>query len=531
MNKVKLVSVVTLILILSNFLVYQYVLGASGSATYVVSPLGFVKPSSYIIEQIGSTYYAIDGTYGTELTSGTDATTVINYALSNGLTSGRTWKETVVCKGEFIIDQALTIPSYTILKIFGKITLAEGVTDNIIEAVDANDFEIIGGEIDGQATLQADGDDREEQCGIYIIRGYDFSVHNIKVYNTVYSNIRIRESHDGEVVNNIFDTTTGGTDIVADGVSLRGLETDITCNILIAHNTIRNCNHDNIEISAYCREIRIVENDSRNTTDHGILAHDTGTSWNIDIIGNIVQDTDQPAITLNTPYSNVKGNIISNTTWGIEVSGNFINVEGNFLETVVGPAIRIAGDYNTIINNMIYNCTQRGITVVGNEYNLIANNYLLENSWEGIRIDGDSDSNIIRENICINNTSNGIHIVAGTCNDNIVIDNYLSGNTPNNLVDVGTDTVIKRNVGFVTENSGTATNLANGGTIAHGLAGKPDVVTLTCLNATYDGEFVFVYWDEPNTDSTNISIDIYWANGTAISDSVIDISWDVVYEP
>lgn len=82
-----------------------------------------------------------------------------------------------------------------------------------------------------------------------------------------------------------------------------------------------------------------------------------------------------------------------------------------------------------------------------------------------------------------------------------------------------------------TENSETATDKANGGTIAHGLAGTPTTVTLTSLNATYDGVGVIVAWDEANTDATNISLDIYWTNGTAISDGVIDVSWYAEYEP
>ena len=94
-----------------------------------------------------------------------------------------------------------------------------------------------------------------------------------------------------------------------------------------------------------------------------------------------------------------------------------------------------------------------------------------------------------------------------------------------------TGLLVHHNIGFVNANSGTAIDQANGGTVAHGLTGTPTMVQLTCLNATYDGEKVLVYWDQDNTDSTNISLDIHWANCTAIDDGVIDVSWYAERQP
>jgi len=97
--------------------------------------------------------------------------------------------------------------------------------------------------------------------------------------------------------------------------------------------------------------------------------------------------------------------------------------------------------------------------------------------------------------------------------------------------DVSLNIVFKRNIGFVTESSGVTSGLANGGWIPHGLAGTPTTVSLTCLNSTYDGEPVMVYWDKANTNSTHIAVDIYWVNGTAITDNVIAVSWHAEYQP
>jgi len=132
-----------------------------------------------------------------------------------------------------------------------------------------------------------------------------------------------------------------------------------------------------------------------------------------------------------------------------------------------------------------------------------------------------------------------LHQLRGTVNGLIFENNYYEGYPsplPSNLLD-GTITVIRVHnepsdfFGLLTENKGVARNLANGGWIAHGLSGTPDHVQLTSLNATYDGVAVLVYWDQLNTNSTHIAVDIYWSNGTAITDNVIAVSWNAGYQP
>ena len=68
-----------------------------------VSPASFATESSYIVEIDGSEIYMKDGTTGAEAWRSTNSSVVINCALGN-LTSGRTWKERVLLKGNFSID-------------------------------------------------------------------------------------------------------------------------------------------------------------------------------------------------------------------------------------------------------------------------------------------------------------------------------------------------------------------------------------------------------------------------------------------
>ena len=75
-------------------------------------------------------------------------------------------------------------------------------------------------------------------------------------------------------------------------------------------------------------------------------------------------------------------------------------------------------------------------------------------------------------------TRYGIYELTGS-NDNLIMDNNLSGSYTNASVFIsGTASIVKNNRGYVTENSG-GTSVADGGTISHGLAGTPDTVLCT----------------------------------------------------
>jgi len=70
---------------------------------------------------------------------------------------------------------------------------------------------------------------------------------------------------------------------------------------------------------------------------------------------------------------------------------------------------------------------------------------------------------------------------ANTSDYNYIIGNDFRDNLIGGLVKVGTNTVVKRNLGYVTENSGTATIAAGttSVTVAHGLAATPTKVLVT----------------------------------------------------
>jgi len=151
------------------------------------------------------------------------------------------------------------------------------------------------------------------------------------------------------------------------------------------------------------------------------------------------------------------------------------------------------------------------------------------NAYDGIKVDGAVRAVI--SGTFKNNGRYGINGYAGTGYSGLIDSVIFYNNSNGNINDPDNAFTIRDNVGFVTENSGIASGLADGSYIAHGLVGTPTTVTLTCLNSTYDGVPVIVSWNKASTNSTHIAINIYWANGTAITDPVIAVSWHAKYQP
>ncbi|MCD6131532.1 MAG: right-handed parallel beta-helix repeat-containing protein, partial [Candidatus Hydrothermae bacterium] len=102
-------------------------------------------------------------------TAGVDDASVIQSAL-NSLTDSRSWKEKVICIGNFILSSILTIPSYTILDVRGRFLKEGGI---ILSLSSVSNIEIIGGIYDVTYNSGVGG------TGIYID-----SSSNVYIYGT-----------------------------------------------------------------------------------------------------------------------------------------------------------------------------------------------------------------------------------------------------------------------------------------------------------------------------------------------------------
>jgi parallel beta-helix repeat protein len=266
-------------------------------------------------------------------------------------------------------------------------------------------------------------------------------------------------------------------------------------------------------------------------TDHGIEVK--GYTHDFIILGNIIQDTIGTAIDIaQASYGVVVGNKIYNSkTHGISVStGSYdIAVTGN---VVVGTStsqrgIRVTGSSRiSVLNNVVVNCPSNGIDITdassdiivsgniakGNYYGVrvynsnrvtVTSNYCSNSASDGISPGGTSADLLIENNFCYNNSAYGIDIEAGPTNT-VVKHNYLLGNTAGSLRNAGTGSVIKNNIGYVTENGGVATFSGDGSTktftIAHGLASTPTKVLVTAGSDAAKGDFYVT------ADATNITV-------------------------
>lgn len=169
------------------------------------------------------------------------------------------------------------------------------------------------------------------------------------------------------------------------------------------------------------------------------------------------------SITANIFNAKRPRNVIfgSSSSHDIIVANNIIPVSD---DTTAGSAIRLEGNDGIVSDNRVSS------TVASN--------------WFGVRLYGS------RTKVQGNRVYGGARCVivsAGTANE---ITNNTFSDSSFGAIDNsgGTSTVIKRNIGYVTENSGV-TSVADGGTIAHGLAATPTKYGATPSTAS---EFVSI---------------------------------------
>ena len=219
--------------------------------------------------------------------------------------------------------------------------------------------------------------------------------------------------------------------------------------------------------------------------------------------------------------------VIDNTVEGNDVTDEGFDCDGGSdniisFNTFRGCTARGVGTYNahnmTISNNIIQG-NKVNIDITNSDYIIIEGNQILEASDNQIWLDSSTNVKIIG-NIIKDGSAFAIDGGYGSGSTAEAKFNTITGNSWGfgggtiNLTCFG-------NIGFVTENSGTAT-IASGATsvtVDHGLAGTPTVVV---LGATHS-EVADAVW---SADATNITITVPSA---VTADR--DISWYAEYKP
>ena len=467
-----------------------------------------IAPASYVIYKNGTTYYAQNGQTGVNDYSGTAASTVIQSAL-NALTSGRTWKEKVVLKGDFTFTSTVTIPSYTILQIVGKITSSAWTLTPVIRNSDQTngntDIEIVGGIFDGVSGTDVTG--QETSTIIEFLKVQRYLIQGVQFRNV-----------SGECIWNGSTTANTGNSY---GVIRDCIVDDGKCGGFVCFlGGSKKVSVSDNKIYTWDTPLVIYNGTEIHVAHNELCANSNGGGPGIEIIPQQTTDVTQDISATDNIISSSAGKGIwihhnnaqnAGTISNITIENNTIrNIGGSNPTGRVGIEMNIWGaiDKIKLIRNTIISAPDQGIFLANNSTNSVLNdsqitdNIIISPGAEAMRLIGIQNS-IISNNRIQGSTGTGIHIIAldsttiskynqiknnivkgstGTygygiyedsyCNFNEIVGNILVGNAQVGILSYSTNSTIRKNQGYLTENSGTATIIAGQTSVnvTHGLA-------------------------------------------------------------
>ena len=270
--------------------------------------------------------------------------------------------------------------------------------------------------------------------GLYVIDGSIILPDNVSLEGQGEGTV-IQKSTFGANIRNDDIVTSGNTglkikDLKIDGNNLSnyGIYIRLSSNIEISSVYVENVG-DGISLSAAagiysCSNVTVANNKIIGNAD-GIYI---GGSSGVAVVGNISKNNTSYGITLYDSEGVISSNIVDDNAGGVRV-----------LEIDSGSVADVSITGNSCSGN-----TAHGIYVTANtgayDFN-ISGNVCSENEDSGIYLSAFVFRNSIQNNKCHNNTDYGIAIAAASCEDNLVTNNDLTGNTAGSLLDSGTGTI------------------------------------------------------------------------------------------
>jgi parallel beta-helix repeat protein len=346
------------------------------------------------------------------------------------------------------------------------------------------------------------------------------------------------------------------------GYAIQAFSDTTNYGVTISNNVIDTCTSYGIVCSGITRA-KVFGNRVRSTGDYGINVS-TNADF-AEVFGNSVEDATLCGIYVAGAHVRVTDNTIEATATqgatdkGISVAGDHAIIACNVVDNT-GTGIQLSGDYGQVANNTVAECdctaSAMGIYLLGGFADVVSGNQLFENQrgiylnstcdrsiliantvhasdGDGIYIDGSTDilvmGNMLSDNgvaagggamngIGIGSPASGIAVVgnifdkgthqqvglrafAGVTNLRVFSNDFTNGGTVSSINDASTTALIRYNVGYITENSGTSTGTGAQQTIAHGLAAAPTRVLLS--ESTTGGALAY---QSAAADATNIYI-------------------------
>ena len=440
---------------------------------------------SYVVFTDGSRYYAKKSDTGEAEYSDADASNVIQYAISNA----PAYSCVVIRPGIYLLTKGIVINKSITLMGEGFPTLKIKPNMNMDAiSVWADDVVVAGIRIDGSGTESKTG----VQNGI-AVGDIDKPVRRVLVINNIIENIRYsRGIYKGTL------TSYGYGVCIIKG-----------SNNIIAFNKFRNVMHWNILVHPINWNINPV-----------------GATMNI-IIGNVGYDGLEGVTILTTDNIIISNSFYNHGRYGIILeSGGRNTVVGNVLaycgssgshDDKGGNGIRIMTPENIVANNIVIFSYESGIAITNNasrntvEGNFVANsNYKgdVNRRWSNMEILDGATNNIIRGNkVYVGykdypRANYGIRVLSSAGPGNVIEGNDVRDGGYYGPILLEAPAMVRRNIGYTTENSGIVTIPAGSTCIIvnHGLAQTPTKVLVTPLSQ------VASVWYVANINSANFQI-------------------------
>jgi len=439
-----------------------------------------------LVNVSGTVYaYGLNGTSGQLWDFDTDQDKMLNWAIDN-LTAGRTSMEKVIFKGEFIINSPIIPTDNMHLILIGSITLADEANCDMLQGTSCVNFIIEGGEWDGNRDNQS-----TEAYGMIFDDCADgkilnTEIHDIKKTSSDGHGIRIEDSTRMRVEgctihDNSYPTSQGGAAITFryntnDSIATNNIIYNVDAGIYLYCNTGETVQRNTVS-----------NNVIRNITRDGISLYglNVATARNMDNVvdGNTLIDVGKDGSHYGVkigddPNGYCKGNVISNNNFIITgtYSSHFAAVFnpnthgcsfiGNYMENFEDYTIVIKGHQNTIMDNIINGSGDDAIYINGGDYNSIIDNHLYDITGRGVQTDNGADNNKISGNYIKTTSSNAIYISNSTDDKNMVTDNYCIDITAVvEISDSGTGTAVYNN--YEDEDGWTAGGMSLVNSTAH----------------------------------------------------------------
>ncbi|MBN2542758.1 right-handed parallel beta-helix repeat-containing protein [bacterium] len=209
-------------------------------------------------------------------------------------------------------------------------------------------------------------------------------------------------------------------------------------NSIITNCWVDSCGYNGIDLD-HCSEVTVTNTQVNHNYGDGICIQNsiscilTSNTCHYNFASGIsLTESDYNTVTGNSCCDNQgDGIILSSQSWNNTVSSNICS--GNFQ----GIELTLSSHRNTVSTNVCKVNQYNGIALYGSSDNCVSDNICEDNSQEGaenndgIILGSNSDYNVIDGNRCRGTSHRfGINISNENCNENVVQDNMLKGNSP-----------------------------------------------------------------------------------------------------